>query len=440
MRMDTTNNKMINFSIYTLSEGNVGVLMDVGRFKLFSYIFEKDDKGFLLIEQTASICLRDRLRKIKLIFTEINPQYMQIFSLIESVPENERFLLLPYNISLDKTLNHDVILNSKVHEINNKEFNFNIDNKIGSKYYIYCWGDRRTLVGESDKKKRVCRFCGKSHPETSFKQKAHAISESLGNTLLFCNEECDLCNENFSKIKQEFSNAMALFSTFNRVRGKSGVRSLKGQNFSINNKENVIGLKADIEIDTFKHNREFKIDIEEPMLNFSLLNIYKCLCKFAISLIDNKYLGSLSKTISWLHLEQPATKLPHVWVKVTSLYLQPLVGVYIRKDDLNNDLPLFIIRMYIYNYEYIFTFPFVDCEYPGIISKEQCQELFSLHQYIESDYSSNMNINPSVEISMKFQEGTKVVCIDRSEYDNLNEETMASLYPNVSGYIVNNEK
>ena len=42
-------------------------------------------------------------------------------------------------------------------------------------------GDERHKVGVYDKSKRVCRFCGHSIPEVHFREKAHAVSESLGN-------------------------------------------------------------------------------------------------------------------------------------------------------------------------------------------------------------------------------------------------------------------
>ena len=52
-------------------------------------------------------------------------------------------------------------------------------------------GDNRLNIGEFKKSKRVCRFCGRSMPKITFMQKAHAISESLGNKGLICREECD---------------------------------------------------------------------------------------------------------------------------------------------------------------------------------------------------------------------------------------------------------
>jgi HNH endonuclease len=55
----------------------------------------------------------------------------------------------------------------------------------------------KEAVGEPDKSKRVCRFCGRKQPDVTFKNVAHAISESLGNKKIILYEECDECNARF---------------------------------------------------------------------------------------------------------------------------------------------------------------------------------------------------------------------------------------------------
>ena len=48
--------------------------------------------------------------------------------------------------------------------------------------------ENRKRIGEKDKSKSVCRFCGRdiTMPNVKFTKKAHAISESLGNKGLIC--------------------------------------------------------------------------------------------------------------------------------------------------------------------------------------------------------------------------------------------------------------
>ena len=75
---------------------------------------------------------------------------------------------------------------------------------------------------------RCCRFCGRRKPEVTFKKVAHAVPESLGNKSIESMYECDSCNEAFGKgIENDLGNWSKPMRTFARVRGKSGVPTLK---------------------------------------------------------------------------------------------------------------------------------------------------------------------------------------------------------------------
>ncbi|WP_315053396.1 HNH endonuclease [Nitrobacter sp.] len=86
-------------------------------------------------------------------------------------------------------------------------------------------GDKIML---GDKTNRVCRFCGKSPPDAKFRKVAHAIPEALGNKSLESAYECDACNERFGQgIENDLGNWSKPMRTFARIRGKSGVPTLK---------------------------------------------------------------------------------------------------------------------------------------------------------------------------------------------------------------------
>lgn len=53
-------------------------------------------------------------------------------------------------------------------------------------YLSYGYDGISQCIGEDDKSKRVCRFCGQQMPEVTFDKEAHAIQDALGNKLLFC--------------------------------------------------------------------------------------------------------------------------------------------------------------------------------------------------------------------------------------------------------------
>lgn len=86
-------------------------------------------------------------------------------------------------------------------------------------------GDKIVL---GDKKNRICRFCGKRPPDVKFKKVAHAIPEALGNKSIESAYECDTCNEKFGQgIENDLGNWSKPMRTFARIRGKSGVPTLK---------------------------------------------------------------------------------------------------------------------------------------------------------------------------------------------------------------------
>ena len=84
----------------------------------------------------------------------------------------------------------------------------------------------REVLGRSDN--RVCRFCGRNDATASFKDRAHAIPESLGNKSLFTTYECDKCNHLFgTTIENDLGAYTKPGRVFARIRGKRSVPSLK---------------------------------------------------------------------------------------------------------------------------------------------------------------------------------------------------------------------
>lgn len=86
----------------------------------------------------------------------------------------------------------------------------------------------KVFLGEKDKKKRICRFCGEASPVVKFKKEAHGIPESLGNKSLTTGYECDSCNELFgSDIEDHFGRWSKPMRTLMRISGKNGVPSIR---------------------------------------------------------------------------------------------------------------------------------------------------------------------------------------------------------------------
>ena len=75
--------------------------------------------------------------------------------------------------------------------------------------------DKSTIrIGTKQKDNRVCRFCNKTMPEVTFKNKSHTISHALGNICFITNDECDSCNKKFGlSIEQDFFHYVEMFNS-----------------------------------------------------------------------------------------------------------------------------------------------------------------------------------------------------------------------------------
>lgn len=405
--------------------------------KLIS-IFKCNEKGELFVVQIADDYY---FKKLKPVASELKSKYPQTFKLtqfLESIPINEKFILVLGNVISDTSLNNFVDINKRMHEINNIQFPIS-GGKIADFYSIYCWGEHRIFIGEPDRKKKVCRFCGGSLPKVTFKKNAHAISESLGNKLLFCNEECDSCNATFSIIEQDFFNFHRPLYSLYQIKGKNGITNINGKSIEIDNKKGILIKTKDI-ISTDNIDGQ-KFEISEQSLKYSYQNIYKCLCKFAISLIDKKYLERLSETIHWIVSDNTTTELPTIWRKQCRIHDQPMLGVYIKKDTAEKELPEFIVKLFIIDIEYLFILPFVDSVAVILLEIERCKlkEIFDLAEYTEIDLSSNEKRNMQISFDIKLQEGVEIVTVNKSEYDILSDKERESRYPNAAGFCITDD-
>src|ERR1700738_3950089 len=65
-----------------------------------------------------------------------------------------------------------------------------------------------------------CRYCSATGTGR-FRTKAHAFPEALGNKWVISRDECDTCNQLFSKYDDAIAKAVGPFLTLGGVKGKS---------------------------------------------------------------------------------------------------------------------------------------------------------------------------------------------------------------------------
>jgi len=185
--------------------------------------------------------------------------------------------------------------------------------------------DNERVFYVPDHEQNHCRFCGKSVPDVSFRKKAHAVSEFLGNKLILSRNECDACNENFARIESHLASYLQPYNTLWGVHGKRGVPVCKTKDntgristtpfkdFSPSGQEQHWVFAEQAEkgmriIDLNEKNKSLTVSIERPSHVPSL--VYKGLVKIALSLLPHKYLANFPSALSWLNSGSPSFASP----------------------------------------------------------------------------------------------------------------------------------
>lgn len=162
---------------------------------------------------------------------------------------------------------------------------------------------------------KVCRFCGKSEPEVSFKKVAHAFPESIGNKALATYYECDTCNCFFGKtIEEEYGKFFSLYHSIMMESGKDGKRQC---NFKIpcdkrtkdcmkycvrigySGSRSVINACKNVGRDFVELGAD-SIRISAPVGKCSPIAVYKALVKMAITVMPIEEVEGFSNAIDWI--------------------------------------------------------------------------------------------------------------------------------------------
>lgn len=164
-------------------------------------------------------------------------------------------------------------------------------------------GDKIML---GDKKNRVCRFCGKSPPEVKFRKVAHAIPEALGNKSIETAYECDICNEKFGQgIENDLGNWSKPMRTFARIRGKSGVPTLKkgGDELGWRIEYGDTGFN----IASYENDPIYEIDETNKKITFKLkrdaytpVAVLKAFMKIGLTLLPDKEVENFPHLMAWV--------------------------------------------------------------------------------------------------------------------------------------------
>jgi hypothetical protein len=359
-----------------------------------------------------------RLNKFINKYKSILPQIQQLKKKFKNLKKGEWFFILPPEIKL--TTEQKLKLERELSKLNNQkltdeEFINKVFECVLSNYEIVGFdlnNNEKIKIGESDKKKRICRFCKKKYPETTFKEEAHAISEGLGNKQLILNEECDECNHFFDReIERDFIAYHDLLRVFFGIKVKGNkVPKLKGENFVFSKRDSK-NLTMVITDDSV---REKENGVPQNLIlktnhEIKMQNIYKALCKFALSVIEGKYIDYFDKTIRWLKGEIEVEKLPKVVVLNSYNFFarKPEIILYIRNNN-NKKLPFLIGEFTLTYLKYIFIVPFSSQDDRDFLDTKEYEEFLNCFNHIKEiknlsyvDFSDNTRRKLQFNINFK---------------------------------------
>lgn len=247
-------------------------------------------------------------------------------------------------------------------------------------YHSFGFDGVRHYIGKKDKVDRVCRFCQgvtrenpladkyeqKGLPIIRFgdKSNAHAISDSLGNKILFCLEECMSCNERLSKVERN------LISLMDWRRSLMHIKTKDNSYAAVFGEEAVLRYDEDGNQVLYVDENIVKEYAEGDNISIRLNNkktitdqgVYKALCKYVINMMPEGYLKHFSQTVGWINGDIAEVELPEIMVAYKMPFVsQPVLDIYLRKDD-DLNTPLCTAMLFVCDMCYLYILPLSDTD------------------------------------------------------------------------------
>lgn len=162
-------------------------------------------------------------------------------------------------------------------------------------------------ISIGDTKPIYCRFCKKKFAETTFNTISHLIPEMLGKNNTRVIDECDECNNKFSKYESHLNNFLAPYLSLIAAKGKKGYTSFTSRMDENDNRTTVQAQKFERKIYFGTNTDDFKYDYEAKVLHINLrkqsyipIYVYKSLMRIGLSLLPLALIESNTNYTNWL--------------------------------------------------------------------------------------------------------------------------------------------
>lgn len=367
------------------TQGQTDLTPFLREFKQAMEIEESKTGIYCLYRKTEKLV--DRLQKLVNQLTNKHPEFNQLPAWIREIPENDYFFFI-WQPLIDQ-LGH-ILLNNTLVAINTgrtdlpqiQQLTQTLLQDLFKKYTCHQYGKERSYIGEADKTRRICRYCGKSEPATIFKNTAHAIPEALNNKHIVCREECDSCNEWLgNNVEQHLINYLAFWRTLYQIPGKEGQKKYTGKDFEMD-PAGKIHVRVDSPLDDPAPT--FPITFSLTAVDkFSPQNIYKAFCKMVVCVLPKQYLSRCQPAIDWIMGRREITQLPPVWHKQVkrSALQSPELLVYVKKEK-DRALPGIIGEFSYAQLKFVFILPLCETDEMAFLSPDEFEIFWKTFKHL----------------------------------------------------------
>jgi hypothetical protein len=368
-------------------------------FSIFDHETDLNDSSIYLkpIQRNTDI-IRNAVRELIEKYSEKTPEINQLNRIFKLMDNGEYFMIIVnYRPNYEEMLKYY----SKLIKLNQPNFDIEKILHEGTELFKSIWDNyemfitrenSQQLIGEKDRSKRICRFCGRTMANGAFfRKEAHAISKGLGNRTVILLEECDECNEYFGKtIERDLLTYLSLYRTFFGILNNDNkIPTIKGKNFEYRNHgdRNISLHIIDDGINTFP---------EDPLLpptnillkyNEKIIkqNIYKVLVKFGLSILDSSKIVKFKDTIEWLrNADNFKNNLPKIALLTTyDLFKEkPLLTVYKRKND-NINIPYAVAEFHFTFLTFVYIIPTFTDDEKYFLSVDEYTEFWKFFKHYD---------------------------------------------------------
>lgn len=346
---------------------------------------------------------------------KVLPGVQRITAFLRKLNPNETFFVLPFGApppALVLELGSLLAISAQRQSEAERELITDFWGNFFDCYHLEVHGPTREVVGKPDNT-RLCRFCGNTRSPLSFRKRAHAISEALGNKTVTLRDECDGCNTWFSReFESDLIELLGFFRTLFGVKGKGGLKSYTGKNYVIQHGRDEKPFVVARGAETIAAGSEFTFQLQHAV---SFQNAYKCLVKFFLSVVNEEHLPLFENTLRWLNGTLQIEQLPRIafvsWPHEMNEH--PELAVQLRRVD-DPTLPFAVGELLFTVFKIVFIVPFANDQNHGFLTDEEYARFWNAFPHYRSmqnvmfyDWSSPVKNELELRIKIDTMKPTK---------------------------------